>query len=77
LVTTVIGSFQIFDTVAIATQGGPVGATRVILWYIYEYAFTRFQMGYASAAAVILFLILIVMTLLQMRLLNANESDMS
>jgi multiple sugar transport system permease protein len=76
LVTTVIGSFQIFDTVAIATQGGPVGATRVILWYIYEYAFTRFQMGYASAAAVILFVILITATLLQMRILRADQSDM-
>jgi multiple sugar transport system permease protein len=76
LVTTVIGSFQIFDTIAIATQGGPVGATRVILWYIYEYAFTRFQMGYASAVAVILFAILITATLLQMRLLRADESDM-
>jgi multiple sugar transport system permease protein len=76
LVTTVIGSFQIFDTIAIATQGGPVGATRVILWYIYEFAFSRFQMGYASAVAVILFAILITATLLQMRLLRADESDM-
>ncbi len=75
LVTTVIGSFQIFDTIAVATQGGPVGATRVILWYIYEYAFTRFQMGYASAVAVILFAILIVATLLQMRILQGDVSD--
>jgi multiple sugar transport system permease protein len=77
LVTTVIGSFQIFDTIAITTKGGPVNATRVIFWYIYEYAFNRFQMGYAMAAAVILFLVLLAMTLLQMRFLRAEESDLA
>jgi multiple sugar transport system permease protein len=77
LVTTVIGSFQIFDTIAIMTGGGPVNATRVIYWYIYEYAFNRFQMGYATAAAVVLFIILITMTILQMRFLRSDESDLS
>jgi multiple sugar transport system permease protein len=77
LVTTVIGSFQIFDTIAIMTQGGPVNATRVVYWYIYEYAFNRFQMGYATAAAVVLFIILIAMTILQMRFLRAEESDLA
>jgi len=77
LVTTVIGSFQIFDTIAIMTQGGPVNATRVIYWYIYEYAFNRFQMGYATATAVVLFIILITMTILQMRFLRAEESDLA
>ena len=47
LVVTMIGSFQIFDTVAVTTQGGPVNATRVIYYYIYEQAFTRFDFGYA------------------------------
>jgi multiple sugar transport system permease protein len=77
LVTTVIGSFQIFDTIAITTKGGPVNATRVIFWYIYEFAFNRFQMGYAMAAAVILFLILITITIVQMRYLRSGESDMA
>ena len=77
LVTTIIGSFQIFDTIAITTKGGPVGATRVLFWYIYEFAFSRFKMGLAMAAAVVLFAILITITLIQMRFLRANESDMS
>jgi multiple sugar transport system permease protein len=77
LVTTVIGSFQIFDTIAITTKGGPVDATRVIYWYIYEYAFNRFQMGYATAVAVVLFLILITITIIQMRYLRADESDLA
>ncbi len=76
LVTSIIGSFQIFDTVAVTTQGGPVNATRVIVWYIYENAFLFFKMGYATAMSVVLFLILIVVTLLQMRILRADSSDL-
>lgn len=76
-VTTIIGSFQIFDTIAITTGGGPVNATRVIYWYIYEYAFARFQMGYATAAAVILFLILITITIVQLRFFRADSSDLA
>lgn len=77
LVTTIIGSFQIFDTIAVTTGGGPVDATRVITWYIFEFAFERFQMGYATAAAVVLFLILIVITIIQMRILRSDESDLA
>lgn len=76
LVTSVIGSFQIFDTVAITTKGGPVNATNVLNWYIYEQAFRRFNMGYATAISMILFLILIFISMVQMRLMRAGESDM-
>lgn len=77
LVTSVIGSFQIFDTVAVATNGGPAYATRVIVWYISENAFQFFRMGYASAMSVVLFVILVAFTLLQMRLLRAGQSDLA
>jgi multiple sugar transport system permease protein len=76
LVTTIIGSFQIFDTIAITTKGGPVDATRVVYWYIYEYAFVRFKMGYATTISVALFAILITITFIQMRYFNANSSDL-
>ncbi len=76
LVTSVIGSFQIFDTIAITTKGGPVNATKVLNWYIYEQAFSRFNMGYATTISIVLFLILIVVSLIQMRLLRAGESDL-
>jgi multiple sugar transport system permease protein len=76
LVTTIIGSFQIFDTIAITTKGGPVDATRVVSWYIYEYAFVRFKMGYATTISVALFVILITITFIQMRYFNANSSDL-
>ncbi len=77
LVVTMIGSFQIFDTVAVTTQGGPINATRVLYYYIYERAFTRFDFGYASAMAMVLFAILAVVSLLQLRLLRAKESDLA
>ena len=77
LVTTIIGSFQIFDTIAITTQGGPVNATRVIYWYIYDQAFNRFNMGYATTVAVVLFAILIVVTIIQLRYLRADSSDLA
>lgn len=76
LVTTIIGSFQVFDTIAITTKGGPAQATRVIMWYIYEYGFDRFNMGYATTISIALFLILVLVTLVQMRFLRAGESDL-
>jgi multiple sugar transport system permease protein len=77
LVTSLIGSFQVFDVIAVATAGGPADSTRVILWYIYENAFKFNKMGYASALSVVLFLFLILITLLQMRFLKADQSDLS
>lgn len=75
LVTSVIGSFQIFDTIAVATEGGPINVTEVINWLIFERAFVRFDMGYATTVSIALFLILVVVSLIQMRLLRADESD--
>lgn len=76
IVTSVIGSFQIFDTIAITTKGGPVNATKVLNWYIYEQAFSRFNMGYATAISIVLFAILIFVSMMQMRIMRAGESDM-
>jgi multiple sugar transport system permease protein len=76
LVLTVIGSFQIFDTVAVTTKGGPINATRVIYYYIYEKAFQQFDFGYAAALCVILFAILAGVAVVQIRLLRAGESDL-
>jgi multiple sugar transport system permease protein len=77
LVVSIIGSFQIFDTVAVTTRGGPADATRVIYYYIYQKAFSQFDMGYAAAMAVALFLILMTVTVVQMRLLRASDADLA
>lgn len=76
LVITVTGSFQVFDTVAVTTGGGPGNASRVIQLYIFEQAFERNNFGYASALSVVLFAILIGVAAIQMRLMRAGESDL-
>ncbi|WP_229230184.1 carbohydrate ABC transporter permease [Sinomonas cyclohexanicum] len=77
LVVTVTGSFQIFDTVAVTTQGGPINASRVIQYYIYQRAFTQQDFGYGSALSVILFIILGIVAFLQMKFLRGNENDLA
>jgi len=76
LIVTVIGSFQVFDTVAVTTMGGPVNASRVLQFYIYQKAFTESDFGYGSALAVILFVILALVAFIQMKFLKGNESDL-
>lgn len=75
IITTVIGSFQIYDTVAIATKGGPVEATWVLNFFIYKHAFEEYKMGLATAGSLVLFFILIGVSFMQFRLMRVNESD--
>jgi multiple sugar transport system permease protein len=77
LVITVVGSFQVFDTVAVTTMGGPADASRVIQYYIFDLAFQRLDYGYASAVSVVLLVILSVIAFVQLRLMRANESDLA
>ncbi|MDL5054874.1 sugar ABC transporter permease [Oscillatoria laete-virens NRMC-F 0139] len=77
LITHIIGSFQIFDTIAVTSGGGPVRASQVLYWYIYEFAFVRFNMGYATAIATVLFVALVGVTLIQMRFFRANNADLA
>jgi multiple sugar transport system permease protein len=77
LVVSLIGSFQIFDTVAVVYQGRPIPQTRVIYFYIYQQAFTYFHMGYAAAVAMVLVIILGVLTAVQLWLLRASRSDLA
>lgn len=77
MVTSVIGSFQVFDVIAVTTTGGPANSTRVILYYIFENAFRFNKMGYASALSVVLFALLIGVTLIQMRVMRGGDSDLA
>jgi multiple sugar transport system permease protein len=77
LIITVVGSFQVFDTVAITTRGGPVDSSRVLQYYIYDIAFGRFQFGYASAMSVALLIVLVIITFVQYRLTRASSSDLA
>ena len=72
LIITIVGSFQVFDTVAVTTHGWPVNASRVMQYYIYDVAFGRFHFGYASAMSVALLVILVIVTFVQYRLTRAE-----
>ena len=67
LVTDVIGSFQIFDTVYVMTQGGPGSATNVINYQIYSTGFRNFDVGSASAMSLLLFGVILAITFIQFR----------
>jgi multiple sugar transport system permease protein len=64
-IVTIIGSMRVFDTIKLMTDGGPEGSTMVMVYYIYHQAFRMFNTGFASALAVVLFLIVLVLTALQ------------
>jgi len=77
VITSVIGSFQVFDTIAVTTTGGPVNSTRVLVWYIYEQAFQQFKMGYGAAMATFLFVLLGIVALVQFRLFRTGSSELA
>jgi multiple sugar transport system permease protein len=62
-----INALQLFDEVYLSTQGGPLNATTVVVYYLYTQAFQQFNFGYASAIAYALFLVIIVVTAIQFR----------
>ncbi len=76
VVTGVLGSFQVFDTVYGLTLGGPGNSTEVYYFYLYQQAFQFSNFGYASALAVILFLVLMLFTAVQLIYFRrAGEDD--
>lgn len=67
LIMTTINALQIFEPIQIMTKGGPVNATRSIVIYIYQNAFQKYNLGYASALSIVLFLAVSGMTLFQFK----------
>ena len=67
LIVSLINSFQLFPQIMIMTDGGPNGATQVMMERIYKYGFRYYRMGYASAFSWILFIVIMVCTAVQMR----------
>ncbi len=62
-----IASFRVFISVSVMTKGGPAKSTEVITYYLYENAFNYLKMGYASTIAIVMFLIMFSLTLLQFK----------
>ena len=69
-VLNVIGAFQIFGQPFIITRGEPEQSTRVLVYYIYDTAFSFYRMGYGSAMSWMLFLIIVIFSLVQFRVLR-------
>jgi len=64
-ILSIIASFQVFDIINVTTKGGPGRATTVLVFRIYREAFRDWRMGYASAIAYFLFMIILLVTLIQ------------
>ena len=67
-ITSFIGTLKAFDIIAIMTDGGPLNSSNVFVLYLYQNAFRWFKTGYASALALVLFILIMVITLIQNRL---------
>jgi ABC-type sugar transport system permease subunit len=70
VVVNTLSSLQVFDMPFVLTQGGPVNSTNTLVLYMYDTAFKFLRMGRATAMSVLLFLIIFVITLVQLRLLK-------
>ena len=70
LVTSFIGSFQVFTSIYIMTAGGPTRSTDVFVYHIYQAAWEQLRMGYASAMSWVLFVIIMIATWIQFKLMG-------
>ena len=72
---SIIGALQLFDLVWVTTRGGPVNASSTMATYMFDRGFVRFQFGYGSAVAVILFLICFVLALAYQRWVLRRDTE--
>ena len=72
VVTQTIFSFQVFVPVYQMTKGGPLDSTKVIVFYIYQQGFLFQDMGYASAISMIVLVLILIVSVIQMRVLRSE-----
>ncbi len=72
-VTTVIFTLRSFEQVYIITGGGPLNTTNILVYYIYQEAFARFDFGYAAAASTVLLIITLLLVALQLKTWNQTD----
>lgn len=75
-ITGVIGSFQVFAPMYVITQGGPLDSTNVVVYEIYQRAFSEFKMGYASAQSWVLFAVIFTATMIQITYMRRRGEQM-
>jgi ABC-type sugar transport system permease subunit len=74
-VIATITSMQLFDQVYVMTGGGPLFHTDTLVTYLYQVGFTDFRSGYAAAISCVLFLLILALSMLQLRLFRFKETD--
>jgi multiple sugar transport system permease protein len=74
LVWLTINSLQLFDEVYVTTKGGPLRATTVVVYHLYNKAFVDFDGGYAAAVGCGLFLVILLVTLVQLAISRRASS---
>ncbi len=72
-VTQFIAQLQVFGQPMLMTQGGPGHESRMVLIYLFQTAWSFFKMGYASAMAVVLAIIMMIVTLIQFRVIRYQD----
>jgi ABC-type sugar transport system permease subunit len=70
-----IASMQLFDLVYVMTKGGPLFHTETLVTYLYEVGFQNFRSGYAAAISWVLFLLIMLLSIFQLRLFRYDEID--
>jgi multiple sugar transport system permease protein len=73
VIMTTIDAIKLSGLVFVMTNGGPNSSTETVVFYIYKQAFTQMRMGYATAAAFVLFAIVLTISLVQMKLFKDND----
>lgn len=74
-IISTIGSLKVFTEIYVMTRGGPVSSTKTLVYYIYERAFENLDLGIASAAGIILMLILLVFSILEMQFSHKDDAS--
>ncbi|MDQ1913756.1 sugar ABC transporter permease [Paenibacillus sp. GD4] len=75
VIITTIDAIKLSGLVFVLTNGGPNGSTETVVFYIYKLAFQQMQMGYATAAALVLFAIVLTISIIQMRLFREDTEE--
>ena len=69
-----IAAMKVFEEIYVMTGGGPLNSSKTLVFYIYQEAFEKLKMGYASAAGVILFLITLILSIINIKFMSKKEN---
>ncbi len=73
-ITVLLNSLQVFDIINVMTRGGPLGTgTTTMVYQVYQESFRNFRAGYGATVATLMFLVLLVVTLIQVRVMDRGE----